>query len=347
MNNIQIKKGLLNKFASFIPSDLKNHRLVIITDNTVKKLYAKSLLQTLSEYPVELISFPAGERSKTRETKASIESALLKKNFGRDTCIIAMGGGVVGDMAGFVAATYMRGVPYIQVPTTLLAMIDSSVGGKTGINTPEGKNLIGAFHPPVCVIADLDCLASLPEKQKMNGWIEALKIFMITDASLFRKAIKAGGPSEELIKKAVALKAEIVAQDPSEQNIRAILNFGHTMGHALEVISDYKLLHGYAVAYGILVEARIALNRDLINPKEYDFINTSLLDLGIEGKALKKFPITTVLDCSRLDKKSKNELCHMVLLNGLGKVYQENNQFTHPVTDAEIINAFQEVIHGR
>jgi 3-dehydroquinate synthase len=347
MNTILIQQGLLKQFAKILPKDLRDHRFVIITDNRVKKLYGNLLLESLWEYEVDLISFPEGERSKTRETKAKLESALLKKKFGRDTCIIALGGGVVGDMAGFVAATYMRGIPYIQVPTTLLAMVDSSVGGKTAVNTPEGKNLIGAFHPPRLVVADLDCLATLPPKQTINGWVEALKIFMISDADLFKRAVKAGGPSRVLIRKAVALKAQIVAQDPKEQNLRAILNFGHTLGHALETVSDYQLLHGYAVAYGLLIEARISLNRGLIDANAYDLISTAFRDLGINPQALLKYSFSKVLKATRQDKKSKNKACRMVLLNGLGKVYQHKQQFTHLVEDAEIITALHEVCHGR
>lgn len=339
---INIGSGLLKRIDSYIPRDLRNHRFVIITDKRVKKLYGDTLQQYLQEkgYDVSLMAFPAGEHHKNRETKAKLESALIKKQYSRDTCIIALGGGVVGDMAGFIAATYMRGVPYIQVPTTLLAMIDSSVGGKTAVNTPEGKNMIGAFYEPRCVIADIECLDTLPQQQITNGWIEAIKIFMTCDAHLFKKAMNTNEPTLPLIKKAIALKSAIVEADPREQGLRAVLNFGHTMGHAIEKASNYKLLHGYAVGYGILVEATLSLSRGLINLKEHNHILTAMHRLGIKGSALKQYDLKQILRLMKRDKKVKDRAVRVILLNGIGA------HLISDVSDNECQAAFNTVITG-
>lgn len=339
---IKLGNGLLKRIQTFIPGDLRSHRFVIITDNHVKRLYGKDMkdLMLNKGYDVELIAFPAGEHNKTREMKATLESTLLKKGYSRDTCIIALGGGVVGDMAGFIAATYMRGVPYIQVPTTLLAILDSSIGGKTAVNTPEGKNLIGAFYEPRVVIADLDCLDSLPNKQRINGWVEALKIFMTCDAAAFKKAFKSKEPTLALIKRAISIKASIVKQDPLEHGLRAVLNFGHTIGHAIEKACDYTLLHGYAVGYGILVEATLSLQRGLISVKDHDSIVTALHHLGIKGSGIKRFDIDTVIALMKRDKKVKNKAVNMVLLQGMG-----SHSIDH-VSDREVREAYAAVMAG-
>lgn len=333
--------GLLARLARLIPADLRSHRLLIITDSRVKKLYGNDLKQQLKNkgYDIDLMAFPAGEQYKTRETKAKLESSMIKKGYTRQTCIIALGGGVVGDMAGFIAATYMRGVPYIQVPTSLLAIIDSSIGGKTAVNTPEGKNLIGAFYEPRAVIADIDCLKSLPEKHVINGWIEALKIFMTCDAAAFKRASRSI-PSLPLIKRAIRIKADIVNQDPLELGLRAVLNFGHTIGHALEKACNYSLLHGYAVGYGILVEATLSLQRGLLSVKEHDAIITALHQLGIKGSYLKRFDISTVLKLTKRDKKVKDKAVHCILLQGLG------SHALAQVSDHELKEAFNAVITG-
>lgn len=339
---IKLAPGLLKRMHCFIPRDLKSYRLLIITDKKVKSFYGDDLKVLLESkgYDVQLIAFPAGEKYKTRETKAKIESSMIKNGYTRQTCIIALGGGVVGDMAGFIAATYMRGVPYIQVPTTLLAMLDSSIGGKTAVNTPEGKNLIGAFYEPDAVIADTDCLDSLSDKQWINGWIEALKIFMTCNAAAFKKASHMKGPTLALIKRAIQIKADIVAQDPLEAGLRAVLNFGHTVGHALEKACDYKLLHGYAVGYGILVEATISLQRGYISIKEHDSVVTALHQLGIRGAYLKRFDINTILKLIKRDKKIKDNRVRCILLQGLGACCIEN------INDEDVRQAFKAVTAG-
>src|SRR5438309_1806179 len=229
-------------------------RYAVITDSHVSGLFGKQVVARLHDgtFPAELFEFPAGEWNKTRETWAMLSDRMLAAHFGRDCGVIALGGGVVGDMAGFVAATYLRGVPYVQVPTSLLAMIDSAIGGKTGVDVPAGKNLLGAFHQPRLVIADLDALASLPAVQLAAGLAEAVKHGAIADAAYFAfleqetAAITARDRDavERVVRRSVEIKAEVVAADEREGGRRAILNFGHTVGHAIEATSKFALRPG-------------------------------------------------------------------------------------------------------
>ncbi len=345
---VMIGRGLLKKFQMYIPENLHQHAFVIVTDEHLQKQYGEPLQQLLSQYfrSVSLVTLPAGEETKSISGKQAIEYALFSKELGRDTCLIALGGGVIGDLVGFTASTYMRGIPYIQAPTSLMAMVDSSIGGKTAINTTHGKNLIGSFWHPRCVIADLDCLSTLPKEHINSGWIEVLKIFLICDYASFEKALQPVDYPHDFIQKAVALKSTIVQRDPEDRNIRAILNFGHTIGHAIELITDYKIMHGHAVGYGILVESHIALQRASISLKDYHRIAFALDALGIDGHFLNKFSPNDILFATRNDKKSIKSSAHYILLNGIGDVYIDNGQYTHPVSDAEVLLALQSVSNG-
>ena len=254
-----------------LPGLLKQHcpaaAYAVVTDSHVAKLYGDEVVKRVSGtgYRAELLTFPAGEWNKTRETWASLSDRMLASHFGRDCAVIALGGGVVGDLAGFLAATYLRGVPYAQVPTSLLAMIDSSIGGKTGVDVPAGKNLLGAFHQPRIVLADLTLLTSLPPVQLSAGLAEAVKHGAIADAEYFAfletdgAAIlaKDGAALERVVQRSVEIKASVVAEDEREAGRRAILNFGHTIGHAIEATSKFEVLHGEAVGIGMVYEARL------------------------------------------------------------------------------------------
>lgn len=263
---IHIEPAALDDVASFCTRYAPAHRYAVISDSQVTRLYGEAVLGRLrdSGLGAELVSFPAGERNKTREQWASLGDRLLRAGFGRDSAFIALGGGVTGDLAGFVAATYMRGVPVVQVPTSLLAMLDSSVGGKTGLNTEAGKNLIGAFHHPAAVLIDPAVLETLPRPERSAGLAEAVKTAAILDEGLCgwiedNAAALADGesePSAQLIERVVRHKAGVVSEDPSERGRREMLNFGHTVGHALEALGGYDRLHGEAVAAGMRVEAR-------------------------------------------------------------------------------------------
>ena len=261
--DVLVGRGLLGDLPTLLSRHAPAHRYVVITDDQIERTYARRAATDLS---APLLSFPAGEARKTRETWADLTDRLLAHHVGRDAVIVAVGGGVVGDVAGFVAATFLRGIPFVQVPTTLLAMIDASIGGKTGVNSPAGKNLVGAFHQPRLVLADLSTLDSLPAPQLAAGMAEAVKHGVIADAEYFgfleRESAavtdRKEAALERLVARSVEIKAGIVSADEREGGIRAVLNFGHTVGHAVESASGYSLLHGEAVAIGMAYEARLA-----------------------------------------------------------------------------------------
>ena len=266
--DIAIGSGLLAELPALLKRHCPAAAYAVITDSHVAKLYGERVVATLhdAKLQAELFAFPAGEWNKTRETWASLSDRMLAAHFGRDCAVIALGGGVVGDVAGFVAATYLRGVPHVQLPTSLLAMIDSSIGGKTGVDVPAGKNLLGAFHQPRLVAADLHLLASLPPVQLSAGLVEAVKHGVIADEEYFTflerdyaAILSKHGPAlERVVQRSVEIKAAVVAEDERESGRRAILNFGHTIGHAVEAVAKYEALHGEAVAIGMAYEARLA-----------------------------------------------------------------------------------------
>lgn len=348
---IWIGLNLLDNPSSWMPNEPST--VIIITDHFVKNLYALKLEKLLKKegYKTLLLSFPAGEESKNRQTKATLENTMLKKGCDRKSVILAFGGGVVGDIAGFIAATYMRGISYIQIPTTYLAMLDSSIGGKTGINTPLGKNLIGAFWQPIAVISDIHCLTTLPQQQIINGFIEAFKIFLTNDLdslNYLQQHLHLIFDSDStfltnILQRAVQIKANVIMNDERESNQRAILNFGHTIGHAIERFTHYQLLHGYAVALGILVEAKIAQLMGVLDPNHYKSIKEILNCLMITSNELKNFDINEIIKNTQLDKKNHDGLVHYVLLSGLGNIYIEKNKCTHPVPDELVKRAFLDI----
>src|SRR5512134_2617756 len=270
---VLVEAGALERLGEIVADRLAGRRVAMVADDTVLALYRAGRLGAVT-WESETLPFPAGERSKTRDTWAALTDRLLDLGFGRDSGIIALGGGVAGDLAGFVAATYMRGVPYVQVPTSLLAMLDASVGGKTGVDTPQGKNLIGAFHPPVAVVADPRALATLPDREFRGGMAEAVKHGLIADREYFRwieREVEAllrrdAEVLEHLVRRSVEIKAAVVSEDEREAGRRAILNAGHTVAHALEQASGYALPHGEAVAIGLATECRLAESLGLAAP---------------------------------------------------------------------------------
>jgi len=263
---IHIGSGLLAQLTALLGPVLTT-KIVIISNDTIAPLFIEKVVQALPTFDVTQIIIPDGEVHKTVDQFNAIMTALLTKQVARDTTILALGGGVVGDMAGFVAATYQRGIPFIQVPTTLLAQVDSSVGGKTAVNHPLGKNMIGAFYQPNAVLIDTDTLASLPEKEFSAGMAEVIKYGIIYDLPFFvwleeNKCQIANRDQQALafvIKRCCEIKAEIVSLDETEKGIRAILNLGHTFGHAIEAEMGFgEWLHGEAVAAGIILACEVA-----------------------------------------------------------------------------------------
>jgi 3-dehydroquinate synthase len=264
---VVVQRGALAEVGRIAAAHAPAHRYVVIADATVAAHHGRTVIAGIPGENTMVLKVPPGEQEKSRERWAQLTDAMLTAGCGRDTTVIALGGGVVGDLAGFVAATYMRGVPVVQVPTTLLAMVDASVGGKTAIDVPAGKNLVGAFHDPAAVVMDPDVLATLPAPALRGGLAEMLKHGVIADAAYWDRTVQAlgGGIGDagftdalpRLIADSVAIKARVVAQDAREAGLRQVLNFGHTIAHAIERELDYGLAHGDAVAIGMVLEARI------------------------------------------------------------------------------------------
>ena len=263
-----VGRGVLADLPRLLAEHCPAHAYAVIADSRVAELYGARVLAALGEAALDarLITFPAGEWNKTRESWAQLTDAMLRSRIGRDGAVVALGGGVAGDLAGFVAATYLRGVPWVQLPTTLLAMIDASIGGETGVDVPAGRNLVGAFHQPRLVLADVETLASLPRPHIASGMAEALKHAVVADAAFLdailgdQAAIRAKDLDalERTVVRGSAIKEAIVAADPLHRGRRQILNFGHTVGRAVEARSGYALLHGEAVSIGMATEARLA-----------------------------------------------------------------------------------------
>lgn len=319
----------------------KFSNIFIISDDNVSKLYAPSTMNNFIglSSSLHLIKFPPGEKSKNQTTVNRIYEILFKNKCNRDSLIISLGGGVVGDISGFVASTYMRGLSFVQIPTTFLGMVDSSIGGKNGINTNFCKNMIGCFCQPMVTIINTSFLKTLPNKETINGWMEAIKIFLTNDKKYFKflnKNEKAFTElsSEDLAKiiyRAVREKTKIVKNDPFDRSQRTILNFGHTIGHALEKITDYRLSHGQAVGIGILVESKISQLIGILSDKNYDLIERCLLLLGINLRSLDKMDIKDMLQAMESDKKNDGKNLRFVILKDIGKIMTKNNKYTFPI----------------
>lgn len=281
--------------------------------------------------PTTVVPFPAGEWNKTRETWISITDRLLSAGLGRDGAIVGLGGGVVGDLAGFVAATYLRGIPYVQVPTTLLAMIDSSIGGKTAVDTPAGKNLVGAFHQPKAVFADINTLSTLPPLHLSAGMAEAVKHGAIADREYFERlrvlapsVLRGDRPAlHEVIERSVTIKAGIVGEDERERGRRAILNFGHTVAHALEAISGYELLHGEAVAIGMAVESALGAELGITARAAADAVTEALMTYQLPTEPPFNADVSRMLEAMHHDKKVRDTSVRFALPEALGKMHRE------------------------
>jgi 3-dehydroquinate synthase len=327
---VYVEAGVLARLDALAREKLSHHRLGMIADATVYALYQAGRLGKVS-WTGETFCVPPGEISKSRETWARLTDELLDRRFGRDSGLIGFGGGVVGDLAGFVAATYMRGLPYILAPTTLLAMVDASVGGKTGVNARQGKNLIGAFHPPTAVLADPLALTTLPEREYRGGLAEAVKHGLIADETYF-EWIEAESPAilrrdpetvTHLVRRSVQIKAEVVSEDERESGRRVVLNAGHTVAHALEQISGYQLAHGEAVALGLVAECELA-ERLGIAPKGLRLRVAELLEkLGLPVRYESGLDLNILVSQMGSDKKNRQAVIHCALPSGVGRMHRE------------------------
>ncbi|WP_019613549.1 3-dehydroquinate synthase [Psychromonas ossibalaenae] len=323
---ISIGENLLEQPELF-SSAISGKKVMIVSNDVVAPLYLQACKETLKDFQIDEIILPDGEKFKNIETFESILSALLAKKHARDTTIVALGGGVIGDMAGFAAACYQRGVPFIQVPTTVLSQVDSSVGGKTAVNHPLGKNMIGAFYQPKAVIIDINCIKTLPEREFAAGMAEVIKYGIIYDSAFFSwletnvEAIKAQQPQAliYMIKRCCEIKAEVVAQDEKEHGIRALLNLGHTFGHAIEAEQGYgNWLHGEAVAAGMVLAGKTALILGLIDRPQVEQIMRLIKQFDLPLSAPESMDYEHFAEHMQLDKKVQDGKLRLVLPTSIG-----------------------------
>ena len=325
---ILIGDGLLGTPDLLVPY-IGGHQAAVITNTTVGPLFLDKLRASLGGVAADVIELQDGERFKTLDTYASVIDALMRKRHNRTTTLIALGGGVIGDLAGFAAATFQRGVAFVQVPTTLLAQVDASVGGKTAVNHPGGKNMIGAFHQPRCVLADTATLATLPMREYRAGLAEVVKYGVIWSARFFARLERNtqalierdAALLAEVIRESCAIKAAVVAEDEREQGRRAILNYGHTFGHALESLTGYdQLLHGEAVAIGMVLAADCACRHGLLDEASAQRIRDLVGALGLPTAMPAAIDPSAALEAMGMDKKVVDGRLRLVLPERIGAV---------------------------
>ncbi len=343
---IFIEDGLMENIGTDLARREIAWRYVVISDDYVASLYGSTLMASLKKAGItaELLTFPRGEASKNLQVFAELSSRLAQLGIDRKSGLIALGGGVTGDLTGFLAATYMRGIPFVQVPTTLLSQVDSSVGGKTGVDIPEGKNLVGAFYQPRAVYIDTAVLTTLPVEELLGGIAEVIKYGVIYDFEFYcflernLDAILALQPSviQEMIHICCRIKAEVVAADEREADLRRILNFGHTIGHAVEAASNFSLIHGHAVAIGMVAVLRLAVLMGLCKRKEAGRVATLIHSFGLPTEIPAEMDRDVIKSYIKSDKKSVAGAVFYVLPTTIGKVIISNE-----VTEAEIDSVLQ------
>lgn len=345
---IFIAPGLLKEVGPDLKKRAIGKRYIIISDDKVAALYGDMLLSSLHECGLDgqIIEFPHGEGSKNLATVTDLARKLAQYNVDRKDALIALGGGVTGDITGFLAAIYMRGIPFVQIPTTLLAQVDSSVGGKTGVDIPEGKNLVGSFYQPRAVYIDSTVLQSLPDAELLNGLAEVIKYSVIYDADFFeyldagRDAILSRDLAmlERVIERCCSIKAEVVEADEREADLRRILNFGHTIGHAVEGASDYTLAHGSAVAIGMVAVSEIAVGKGLFKAEEASRLRKLIADYGLPIEIPSDLDRGRMKEYLKTDKKSVGGRPFFVLPTAIGTV---------TITDDVVEDLIDQVLGGR
>lgn len=344
---IVVGAGLLEQCGPQVAAVLSPGKALVVTDETVAGLYLAAAERSLSKagFAVSSIAVPPGEESKSHKQLLELYQSCFESHLERSSLVVALGGGVVGDLAGYAAATYLRGMPYVQAPTTLLAQADSSVGGKTAVNLPGGKNLVGAFHQPSLVLADVATLATLNDRQFASGMAEVVKHAMIRDEALFELLEKVSdklerrdaATLEEVVAWNCRIKAGVVAADERESGLRAILNYGHTVGHAIETVASYgAYTHGEAVALGINAEADIARQRGDITLDEHVRQQDLLERVGLPSRLRAKLSAEKLLSAMQHDKKVQGGRVRFVLPTAVGKVHVVDD-----VTEAELNEALE------
>jgi 3-dehydroquinate synthase len=339
---------MLARVGEFTRQLAPAHRYALITDSNIQPLYAGKIENQFEKGTLDVLTIPPGESNKTRETWSRLTDQLLAKGYGRDTTIIALGGGVVGDLAGFVAATFMRGVSVVQVPTTLVAMVDAAIGGKTAVDTPAGKNLVGAFHSPATVLIDPYLLATLPLREMRAGFAEVVKYGVIADGPYLRevanrvpKLLSAAGDLVgdsmlSLIVRSVEIKADIVSRDEREDGLRKVLNFGHTIGHAVELVSAFSLLHGEAVAIGMALESRLAERIGLAEAGTAETVSSALQAAGLPIALPPGFERDALIEAMRSDKKGRLGKTRFALPLRIGAMAGADSEWTVSVGDDQL-----------
>jgi 3-dehydroquinate synthase len=341
---IYVGDGLLSKAGEFLQQAGLRGKVAIVTSPTVAQLYLDTVQEALdrSGFEVVPVLVPDGEEHKNLQSLAMIYDRLISERLERQSCVLALGGGVVGDLAGFAAATYLRGVPYAQVPTTLLAQVDSSVGGKTGVNHQDGKNLIGAFYQPRLVLIDVNVLQSLPQRELVAGLAEVIKYGIIGDPELFQLLEQKIQPLialdrellSQIIVSSCSLKAKVVEQDEREDDNRAVLNFGHTIGHALEAVTGYThFLHGEAVGVGMAKAAAISVQQGFCDQSSFERVCKLIKKAGLPLEIPPSVPMQDLIQAMEVDKKSTGGKIKFVMCAGIGKTG------FHWLTPGEILGA--------
>ncbi len=338
--DVVIEKGLLDRAGDWIVRLRPNARIAVITDSNVAPLYLERVILSLTHAGVgrERVAhfiFPAGEQSKSMETLSRVYAFLAASKISRSDLVIALGGGVTGDLTGYAAATWLRGTDFVQIPTTLLAQIDSSVGGKTGIDLPQGKNLVGAFHQPRLVLIDPDTLSTLTAEIFADGMAEAVKYAAAFDGALFERLEKESLRAflEQLITRCVDIKRLVVQEDEFDKGGRMLLNFGHTLGHSVERLSEYQISHGSAVAIGMVLITRAAEKKGLCKPGTASRIEALLISLGLPVSC--EYTPGQLASAAVGDKKTSGATLTLALLRELGE------GFLHPIEAQSLLEFIQ------
>ncbi|MEX0908980.1 MAG: 3-dehydroquinate synthase [Gemmatimonadaceae bacterium] len=350
---VVVSPGALARLGPEIVAAAPAFRYAIVTDSNVGLLFAERVAASFEDGgTVSILTVPAGESHKNRDSWATLTDQLSSTGHGRDTTVVALGGGMIGDLAGFVAATYMRGVPLVHVPTSLLAMVDSAHGGKTGVDTIGGKNLVGAFHPAAAIFIDPEVLATLPLREFQSGLAEILKHGVVKDAQYFTDVVAelpgllsqsgvSGDTLARLIVRSVEIKTEIVARDEREHGLRKILNFGHTLGHGIEAASGYSLLHGEAVAIGMCAEARAAERAGIAEAGTAEAIRDAVCRAGLPTALPLDVGVERVMQLARADKKTRSGGIEYALPERVGRMAGRDSGWTLPLPDALVQEALQ------
>jgi 3-dehydroquinate synthase len=345
---VLVGKGLLGQLGALARKHLPPKTCAIISDNNVARLFVRHVEKSLTAagFRPMLIIIPAGEKSKTLEQAGAICDQMIAAGLDRQSFVVGLGGGMIGDISGFVAAIYHRGIPHIQIPTTLLAMVDSSIGGKTGVDTPDGKNLLGAFHHPSLVIDDMDVLKTLPQREFNQGFAEIIKHAVIADTKMFRmlKVARASGlrrasemhALQALIKRNIRIKSKIVAKDEHDQTgERALLNFGHTVGHAIERAGAYRrFLHGEALSLGITAACAISIKRAGLPQEQRGAVVDLLRRFELPTRLPPGFPRSKIFDALKFDKKFEGGKIRFVVTPSIGAAFLKKDVTRDDIREA-------------